>query len=340
MSVLPVNSLDTPRFCGVPTFMRLPQATSLHGLDAAVIGLPSDSGAPFRTGARFGPNAVRAMSVMLRPINPYRGNINVFEKLACADVGDASVVPGYEVESLDRIEESVAALVTALLGALATSGEAQLAVAAAVVVTLLLNLKSRLHKWVDALSESEIAGVLRLLVISLVILPVLPDKGYGPYEALNPRTIWLFVVLISLLSFVGYLAIRILGPSKGYLATGLFGGMVSSTATTAALARLGRQDTKAVFPLAAGIALANAVMAVRMTVIVAAISPSLAIAAAWPLGCAALVALAFTLLLWRAKKSGAKGKAKGKAEEIRATETTPVLPGDVVKVDVNLPVTQ
>ncbi|MDQ0393880.1 agmatinase [Labrys monachus] len=113
MNVLPVNSLDTPRFCGVPTFMRLPQATSLHGLDAAVIGLPSDSGAPFRTGARFGPNAVRAMSVMLRPINPYRGNINVFEKLACADVGDASVVPGYEVESLDRIEESVAALVTA-----------------------------------------------------------------------------------------------------------------------------------------------------------------------------------------------------------------------------------
>jgi agmatinase len=105
--------LDTPRFCGIPTFMRLPQPTSLQGLDAAVIGLPSDSGAPFRTGARFAPNAVRAMSVMLRPINPYRGNINIFEKLACADVGDSSVVPGYEVESLARIEQSVAALVAA-----------------------------------------------------------------------------------------------------------------------------------------------------------------------------------------------------------------------------------
>jgi uncharacterized membrane protein (DUF4010 family) len=159
------------------------------------------------------------------------------------------------------------------------------------------------------LSEVELRAVLRLLVISLVILPVLPDKGYGLYAALNPRTIWLFVVLISLLSFIGYLAIRILGPSKGYLATGLFGGLVSSTATTAALARLGRQDTKAVFPLAAGIALANAVMAVRMIVIVAAISPSLAVAAAWPLGWAALVALAFSLLLWRAQKSGTKGKA-------------------------------
>ena len=77
----PVNSLDVPRFCGVPTFMRLPLAGSLDGLDAAVIGLPSDSVSPFRTGARFGPNAIRAMSVMLRPINPYRGNLNVFERL-------------------------------------------------------------------------------------------------------------------------------------------------------------------------------------------------------------------------------------------------------------------
>jgi agmatinase len=113
MSVLPIDSLETPRFCGVPTFMRLPQATSLRDLDAAIVGLPSDSGGPFRTGARFAPNAVRAMSVMLRPINPYRGNINVFETLRVADVGDANVVPGYEIESLERIEQSVSALVDA-----------------------------------------------------------------------------------------------------------------------------------------------------------------------------------------------------------------------------------
>lgn len=113
MSALPIDSLETPRFCGVPTFMRLPQAASLKGIDAAIVGLPSDSGGPFRTGARFAPNAVRAMSVMLRPINPYRGNINVFEVLRVADVGDANVVPGYEIESLERIEESVSALVEA-----------------------------------------------------------------------------------------------------------------------------------------------------------------------------------------------------------------------------------
>ena len=108
---LPVDSLDSPRFVGLPTFMRLPQASGDDALDAAIIGLPSDSGAPYRTGARFGPNAVRAMSVMLRPVNPYRDNVNVFERLHVADAGDASVVPGYMRETMVRIETAVASLV-------------------------------------------------------------------------------------------------------------------------------------------------------------------------------------------------------------------------------------
>lgn len=203
----------------------------------------------------------------------------------------------------------IAALVAALLGTLATSGMPQLAAASAVVVVVLLNLKPALHRWVAALSETELRAVLRLLVISLVILPVLPNQGYGPYAALNPRSIWWFVVLISTLSFVGYLAIRVLGPRRGYLATGLFGGLVSSTATTAALARLGRRNAQAALPLAAGVALANGVMAIRMVVIIAAIDPKLAEAAAWPLGWAALAALLFALALWRSDGKRAQGES-------------------------------
>ena len=108
---LPVDSLDTPRFVGLPTFMRLPQANVGDHIDAAIIGLPCDSGAPYRTGARFGPNAVRSMSVMLRPVNPYRDNLNVFEQIQVADAGDASVVPGYMEETMDRLQSGVAALV-------------------------------------------------------------------------------------------------------------------------------------------------------------------------------------------------------------------------------------
>jgi agmatinase len=123
MTVLPIDSLRTPRFCGVPTFMRLPLATSLVGLDAAIIGLPSDSGGPYRTGARFAPNAIRAISAMLRPVNPYRGNINIFETLATADVGDAAVVPGYEEESLAALEESVRTLIDANVTPFAIGGD-------------------------------------------------------------------------------------------------------------------------------------------------------------------------------------------------------------------------
>jgi len=213
---------------------------------------------------------------------------------------------------IEDVTTLAAALVTTMLGALATIGMPQLAATAAVVIVVLLHLKPALHRWIGALNKEELRAVLRLLVISLVILPVLPDEGYGPYEALNPRSIWWYVVLISTLSFVGYLAIRVLGPKRGYLATGLFGGMVSSTATTAALARLAKQDQKSVAPLAAGIALANGVSVVRMMVIVVAISPALAVAAAWPLGCYALVAVASALVLWRFQT----GRGKGKAMEI------------------------
>jgi uncharacterized membrane protein (DUF4010 family) len=212
-------------------------------------------------------------------------------------------------QPLEDVTTLAAALVTTMLGALATIGMPQLAATAAVVIVVLLHLKPTLHRWIGALSKDELRAVLRLLVISLVILPVLPDQGYGPYEALNPRSIWWYVVLISLLSFAGYLAIRILGPKRGYLATGLFGGMVSSTATTAALARLAKQDQESVAPLAAGIALANGVSVLRMLVIVAAIHPALAVAAAWPLGWFALVALACALLLWRFQARRGKGKA-------------------------------
>lgn len=109
----PLDSLALPRFCGVTTFMRLPQATSAAGLDVAVLGLPSDNGSPFRTGARFGPQAIRGASVMLRPINPYRGNVDVFSALRVADLGDAAVVPGYMPATLSYLEAAVHQVVDA-----------------------------------------------------------------------------------------------------------------------------------------------------------------------------------------------------------------------------------
>jgi agmatinase len=108
---MPADSLTSPRFCGLATFMRVPARDSAEGADVAIVGLPNDSGGPYRTGARFGPGAVRSQSVMLRQINPYRGNINLFETLNIVDAGDSPVVPGYLEQTMTHIENTIGRIV-------------------------------------------------------------------------------------------------------------------------------------------------------------------------------------------------------------------------------------
>jgi agmatinase len=99
----PADSSKTPRFTGPRTFMRLPHVTDLDGVDVAVCGIPTDDAVSFKSGARFGPEAIRSASVLLRPYNP-RLKVDVVEALSMVDYGDAPTVPGYHLESLERIE--------------------------------------------------------------------------------------------------------------------------------------------------------------------------------------------------------------------------------------------
>jgi agmatinase len=99
----PADSSKTPRFTGVRTFMRLPHLNELDGADVAIIGVPTDSAVSFRSGARFGPEAIRSASVLLRPYNP-RLEVDVVEQLSMVDFGDAPTVPGYHLETLERVE--------------------------------------------------------------------------------------------------------------------------------------------------------------------------------------------------------------------------------------------
>src|SRR3712207_8621213 len=93
----PANSLESPRFSGVRTFMRLPNNQDLQNADAAVVGVPFDTGASFRAGARFGPEGIRSASHLLRPYNPSQG-VPIFEHLSVIDYGDVPIVPGYRSE--------------------------------------------------------------------------------------------------------------------------------------------------------------------------------------------------------------------------------------------------
>jgi uncharacterized membrane protein (DUF4010 family) len=161
------------------------------------------------------------------------------------------------------ITSMIAALLAFILGALVVFGHAMLAASSAVVITLLLGFKPLLHGWVSKLDQQELEATLKLLLISVVMLPVLPDKGYGPWQILNPYHVWWMVVLIAGVSYLGYFAIRIAGNRHGPVVTGAFGGLVSSTAVTLNLARVAKKDQALNNALAAGILTACATMFAR-----------------------------------------------------------------------------
>lgn len=192
----------------------------------------------------------------------------------------------------------IAALITFALGAFAVRGYAALAAASAVATTALLSLKPTLHRWLSNLEAEEFYAALKLLLISVVILPVLPNQGYGPWGVLNPYHIWWMVVLIAGLSFAGYIAMKAVGAERGILLTGLLGGLASSTATTLTFARLARH-IRLGRVLAAGTMMASATMFPRVLVEVAVINPQLLATLAPPLGLMTLTTIAYGLWLWR-----------------------------------------
>ncbi len=162
------------------------------------------------------------------------------------------------------ITSLIAALLAFILGALASIGQETIASATAVITTLLLGYKSSIHRLINKIDVAELHAILQLLLISVLILPLLPNKTYDPWHALNPYEIWLMVVLIATISFVGYFALKIGGPRRGAAFTGLFSGMVSSTALTLSFARIARHNPAIHHELSAGILIACTTMFPRM----------------------------------------------------------------------------
>jgi uncharacterized membrane protein (DUF4010 family) len=189
--------------------------------------------------------------------------------LAAAHVAQARANHDYGVTT------SVAALITFTLGALSVRGEHAVAATAAVITTIVLSLKPVLHRWLQRIAERELTAALKLLLISVVILPVLPDRGYGPWQALNPYELWWLVVLIALISFAAYCAVKIAGAERGILLAGVLGGLVSSTGVTLHLSHLAVEGAERRI-IAAGILVASATMFMRVLFLAALLNPALA----------------------------------------------------------------
>ncbi|HPT37047.1 MAG TPA: MgtC/SapB family protein [Methanothrix sp.] len=151
------------------------------------------------------------------------------------------VAVGYaaSISTLGRIDftAAVAAVVTFALGMLAGSPDSiLLAVALSIITTWILATRTITHHYVEVLSETDLLDTLKMGIIALVIYPLLPETPLGPWGVLNPRQVWLFVVMVSLIGYVGYILIRILGAERGLSLTGILGGLASSTAVTSSMA--------------------------------------------------------------------------------------------------------
>jgi uncharacterized membrane protein (DUF4010 family) len=181
----------------------------------------------------------------------------------------------------------------------------------AVVATFLLSAKPTLHPLVKRISTEDVAGTLKFLIVAVVVLPLLPDRAYGPLEVLNPFQIGVLMVLISGISFAGYAAIRLFGARRGLGLTGIMGGLVSSTAVTLSMARHAKERPDIAESAALAVMLASTVMFARVLVIVAVVNRGLLGEVLYPMGLAAAAGVVTCLVLWLRS-----GRARQSAQEI------------------------
>ena len=201
----------------------------------------------------------------------------------------------------------VAALVTFALGAVAILGDMRVAAGAGVITVGLLAYKSTLHGFLSRITGQELRSALLLAAMTFIALPLLPDHAIDPWGALNPHQLWLITILIAAVSFVGYVAVKLVGPSRGLVLAAALGGLVSSTVVTLTLARLARDNAARLNLLSGSILAAGGVMMARVLVLAGVINLSLALALAVPLLAAALFqGLAAWMLIGRDGRSSAQ----------------------------------
>jgi uncharacterized membrane protein (DUF4010 family) len=206
----------------------------------------------------------------------------------------------------------VAILLMFGVGAYLIVGQRSVAIAVGGGAAVLLHFKGQLHGAVARLSDSDLKAIMQFALISLVILPVLPNRAYGPYAVLNPRNIWWMVVLIVGINLSGYIVYKFFGEKVGLLMGGVLGGLISSTATTVSYSRRSARDPDSVRSAAIIIAVASAIVFARVILEIAAVAPSFLAVAVWPLAAMMLAMAISACAMWFWER--------GKAEAMPAQE--------------------
>ena len=227
----------------------------------------------------------------------------------------ALLISSYVLTSLrgdTGVTTEISALLAFLLGLLCAHGQLQVAAWVAVAMALMLALRDWLHRLARRIDASDVEATLKFAIVTLIILPLVPDRNYGPVplDVLNASKVWLMVVLISGLNFASYLLIKIVGAEHGIGIAGLLGGLVSSTAVTLGFAQRSRQEGADAPALALGILLAWTVMFFRVVIMTGLISGQLGLRLAAAMGALCAVSLGACYWLWHRRQARERGEVR------------------------------
>ncbi|OPY56289.1 MAG: MgtC family protein [Methanosaeta sp. PtaU1.Bin055] len=208
--------------------------------------------------------------------------------------------------NLGRLDftSEVAAAIAFILGALCYVPEtAMLAIALAILVTVILAIKKTAHRYVEIIREEELLDTLKMGLVALVILPLLPNIPIDPFGVLNPRNIWMMVVLVSLIGYVGYVMIRIFGTEKGLSITGALGGLVSSTAVATTMAAEAKAHREVIPSAVFATTIASCTMFPRILLEVFVVNRDLFFPLLLPMASMTIAGVALALLLYRKRET-------------------------------------
>ena len=224
-----------------------------------------------------------------------------------------------------------ALLLTCILGGLAVRSPL-LAAGLGIVLASLLAARNRMHHFVrQVLSQRELHDIILFFAAALIVLPLMPDRYMGPFQALNPQAIARLIVMVMAISALGYVALRTLGPRYGLPLAGFASGFVSSTATVHAMGERARKDPVAVGSAAAGAALSSVATILQMAAVVAMLQPALLTLLLIPLGCAGVTTgLYGVALMLSSGKSVPPARESGRAFDLKMAAAFAALVSTVV----------
>ena len=270
----------------------------------ALIGLEREYATYKKRGHDFAGIRTFPLIALFGALSAYLGNLySIWIFVTGIIITGAMVIMAYFVISKTGkkhigVTSEISAILTFFIGALVIYNELTLAVILTVIITIILFARSVLHQFAKKMEPKEMASTLKFAVVAFIILPFLPNQGYGPLEMFNPYVIWLMVVFISGIGFLGYIAMKWFGE-RGITLAGILGGLVSSTAVTTGFAERSKKAKKIYRALALGVILANGIMFIRILIEVFVLNRELFVPVLIPISVLFVITAIFSYILWR-----------------------------------------